>query len=151
MAPDVTNLIGQFLMPEDVVLIELPAGKQHSRGGERASGLPVWSLAAGYIWAVAMSCGVPVVPVSNTEWTRDYMEKRKPGGGGDAKTLRRMTASFKAPAIYTPENWRKDTGGDLADAICLIDWWLARQNMAKLAQIKGAGSTLTGGEPFAAQ
>ncbi len=106
------------------IIVEVPTGKQQTRNPERKSGFPVWAMAAGALWMVCEEWAADrevryalqgprpqVVPVSN-EWTR----------GQGKKPHRKIMAHTMHPA-YDPAT---DKGGDIADAICLAEWWWRR-------------------------
>jgi hypothetical protein len=103
-----------------VVLVEMPLEKQHSRTEGKRSGMAVWAGAAWAIWMAAYDWaearnleedGIPgrrVVPVSNTEWTR-----------GMSKQARRALVLATYPNI----DLTADTGGDTSDAIAMLLRW----------------------------
>jgi hypothetical protein len=126
MLPDVQDVCREA-RPQ-VVLVEAMVEKQYTRQEQRTSSLPVcgWAMGrvGGFIEGLkATNAFFPIWPetriiyVSNTDWTR-----------GKPKDDRQILARGLAKNIYTPAVEAKDKGRDLSDAICLIDWYLSRQN-----------------------
>jgi len=108
MVRSVFDLVTKF-KPANVV-IEIPGGKQHGSIKGRASGLTIYGMAAGAIWcAVFMHPHKCVLEAAETTWTT----------GQGSKTTRAQRALM----LWPPYKDIKDSGNDLSDAICLLDWY----------------------------
>ena len=111
----------------DVILVELPLGKQYTRTPGKQSGMAVWGMAAGRVcgWLegrLSVEDEPPqVIVVSNTKWTR-----------GKSKADRQIEVSVQFPAYRT--SWLdRDTGMDISDAIAMALWWSRRRTKKGLA------------------
>lgn len=102
-----------------IILIEWTKGKvgrRRHRGD--GAGLAVYGCGVGAIatecmhWAIYNGC--QVVPILENQWTR-----------GVPKADRAAAIASEYPQ-YDPTT---DPGGDIADAIGIVDWWLKEQEM----------------------
>lgn len=102
----------------DVVVIEATSGKTAGRLQSRqTSGLGIYGTAVGALWreaywAVEVSGRVEMV--YENEWTR-----------GVSKAKRRALIAAELPEYAKAMD--QDKGGDVADAIGLGRWWIARE------------------------
>ncbi len=90
------------------VIIEIPNGKTHGRlHGKNISGLPVYGFAVGMLYSILEYHFHDINYVDQNTWTR-----------GHNKTYRKPIAM----QLYPEYANMTDSGGDIADAICLWDW-----------------------------
>lgn len=96
-------------------IIEITSGKvniaRHTGGG---AGLGVYGMAVGALWQACRlhpDCGA-VHTVTENEWTRGFRKK--------------AARATRAVMIWPPYADVKDAGWDIADAICLLDWFAGR-------------------------
>ena len=100
------------------IIIEIPSGHvNHSRNKGSGAGLSIYGFAVGAIWQwLRYGYGEQVHCVPESEWI---------GPRNRLKERRKQLA-----AMYYPEYRKlKDAGGDIADAICLGQWWHDTQRM----------------------
>lgn len=117
----VWNLLDE--VKPDHVIIEVPDGKVgygHAGGG---SGLSVYGQAVGFVCAVAyLHPGkFEIFWIEVKHWARGSKKEKRPGR---ALLLYQGYRAFVAA--------RSDGGGDVADAICLLDWWADRRRVADI-------------------
>ena len=104
----------------DVVVIEMPLGRQYTRRQQKFSSMAVWAGAAWAIWAFVYDLreGSAVYPVDNTDWTQ-----------GVSKDLRQKEVWAEYGDQYDPD---LDKGQDVSDAIKLALWWLKQKQRQDL-------------------
>ena len=118
LAAHVAVLVDEWFSPPDRhahrIVIEIPSGliRTGARRGARGS-LTTYGLAAGYIAATCHRGRVPVVAVTEREWT---------AGQGDKRARQLAIASLYGRTYHAA----RDPGADAADAIGLGRWWFAR-------------------------
>lgn len=116
--PDLIAVLNQFLPSH--VLVEMPLQKQYTREQGKRSGLPVWGMAAGSVWAWCVAwaedqncregpsfCRVHAI---DNGWTK-----------GKTKDDRQLAAKIEYPGYDAA----KDRGMDVSDAIGMAGWWSA--------------------------
>lgn len=96
------------------VVIETPAFRQHGKISGRAQGLASYGLAVGIVCGVlatifAQPSLTKICYVGADVWTR----------GCGSKDDRKARAELAFPSY----NRKKDSGGDVADAISIAEWW----------------------------
>jgi len=98
----------------DAIVIEIPSGKfgTGAKHGGRGS-LTTYGLAAGMLSGICRRHGVPVIPVTERQWTAGQGNKRK--------------RQAVIAAYYRRYVCNKDPGADVADAIGLGRWWLCKR------------------------
>ena len=126
MRLDLLNELLAEHQPQTIV-IEMPLEKQHTRTPGKKSGLPIWGMAAGALWATCLQYAdettdgpCSVYPVSNTLWTR-----------GKSKDARQLAVKMEHKG-YDPA---KDRGADVSDAIALGQWWLAQDDRNRTMEL----------------
>lgn len=103
----------------DAIVIEIPSGKTHGRIPRKMSGLPIYGMAVGAIWAAVKlkADGARVVTVEDNIWTRGVPKKHR---------QRRIAVQF--PQYAQVLEARADGGADIADAIGLVQWFADHQH-----------------------
>lgn len=114
MAADVLVLVEQH-KPE-VVVVEDTSGKVARRHGGGGAGLAVYGKAIGWLVATLEAAGVRVVTVLENDWSRGQPKRRR---------QQIVAAAFKG------YDAAKDSGGDVADAIALGQWWFVEGQYRK--------------------
>ncbi len=105
-----------------LIVIESPSGKVHGRFGKtKVPALAIYGMAVGAIWATCLySRNIHpdrVHLVNANEWT-----------AGKSKDDRRIRAN----ALWKPYSVKKDPGGDISDAICLLDWFCRHMEIERI-------------------
>jgi len=93
------------------VIVECPTHKQHTRQAHKLSGLPLWGMLSGAVYATCREMsGAPLcVDMVSNEWTR-----------GTTKLARQRQIA----AIVNSYHPTLDRGADVSDAIAMALWWL---------------------------
>ena len=111
MLQDLGDLIDEH--DPDHIAIEMPLSADDGKSLGRKPGMIIWAAAAWSVWAYLLtSSRSQLIPVSNRDWTK-----------GTKKQGRQRTVAAMYPKRYDPG---QDKGADLADAISLGQWALAR-------------------------
>lgn len=100
----------------DHAVVEVPCKPQARQASRKA--LATYMRAVGAVEATVHAARVSCSIVDPNDWARAY---RSPGMEG--KTARQQQAAILAPGYDAG----KDKGGDCADAICLLEWWVRRR------------------------
>ena len=103
--------------PIDRVVIEVPDNKIHGRLG-RASGLPMYGVAVGLMLAECLRWNVPVHAITPAQWT------------GRVPKVRRQIVLASQFSDYACA-MQDDGGSDMADAICLGQWFFLQTDTTK--------------------
>lgn len=114
LTSEAVRLVGEF--NPAVVVIEITSGKVAGRhqgpGGHRGAGMGVYGMAVGAIFQAVREL-VSVFPVTENDWT-----------GGVPKGRRRRQIAAEWPQYR--EQFARDAGGDIADAIGLGVWFFTK-------------------------
>ena len=105
----------------DQIIIEVPSGKIHR--GMKGSGLSIYGAAVGAIDSECTRAAF-TVPVTPLDWARHFPKARRP-----------VKAVMLWPGYAAIAS--KDRGKDIADAVCLLDYFammLAREDMMRLVK-----------------
>ena len=98
------------------VVVEIPSGKQAGRIKGRAQGLTTYGMAAGAVYGALYALhDCQMIPITEAQWTGSRRKKDRP---------------ILAAGLWHgySDQAETDKGMDLADAICLLDWWLRKEN-----------------------
>lgn len=100
----------------DYIVIETPSGKTHRRIGH-ASGLPIYGAAVGMVLEICWGYRSPklmhrIIYARENVWTRQI-----------PKAIRQRCVASEF-SQYDPA---ADRGGDISDAIALMQWWFTEQ------------------------
>lgn len=106
------------------VVIEITSGKTSGRHGGGGAGLATYGMAVGHIvrYAIERFGEDRVHQVYENDWTR--------GKGGKDKRIAHCRYCYP---MYAERFADMDTGGDIADAILLGDWWINNQRIRETA------------------
>lgn len=105
----------------DQIIIEVPSGKVHR--GMKGSGLSMYGAAAGAVDGECMRATFTVA-ITPLDWARHFPKKR-----------RSVRAVMLWPGYAAVAS--KDRGLDIADAVCLLDYFvqqLAREDLMRLVK-----------------
>lgn len=116
---DLGEVFDRFPASAEVV-IEITSGKTSSRHGGGGAGLATYGMAVGQIvrYAIERFGENRVHQVYENDWTR--------GKGGKDKRVAHCRYSYP---MYAKRFADIDSGGDIADAILLGEWWLNNQRI----------------------
>jgi len=127
----------------DKFVIEEPSGHTHARVGNAGGWLAYYGCGVGAIWMLCelyagmWGLGPNAIELINAnDWTRHFRAPKKNkamgdlfgGKSSDPKAMRRLHARQTYPRYVTFD----DPKADLADAICLLDWWFTEQRVRSL-------------------
>lgn len=107
------------------MVIEVPSGHVAARIAEESggAGLSVYGMAVGAVVHTAWIA----MGSSELVWTPDESWTQ-----GIAKQVRRL--AIMAEFSWANEQFEKDSGSDMADAIGLAQWWFTNQSLQQLAE-----------------
>ena len=122
MCSDLAQLLSE-IEPE-VILIEITSGKVGKRHGGSGAGLGIYGLAVGAVWQAA-EAWVRLLPSERQSETEIVLIRENDWTRGVPKADRIAGIESRFPEYSSDQ----DSGGDLADAIGLGQWWLTEYRL----------------------
>ena len=117
------NLV--FSERPDAIVMEVPATRVYAGNRGQGAGLTTYAFAVGAYWRLLRGMVIPIGhrPLDQPSFALELAVSDQWTKTGPYKASTKAARVRNAKALVPGYQAHMDAGGDVADAICLLDWW----------------------------